>query len=120
MEPALIRALVGVARSQIPGNFRAFLDIAADRDPGRRGAGPVGLLEAVIAAVEARDHAGATVARGGFGVDQCLHFVAPFRAFIVAANAPEVMQGAEDLRQPLQIAVKWRGSILSPRRADGL
>ena len=109
--------LVGVAGRQIPRNLRAFLDVAADRDRGRRRAGPVGLLEAVIAAVEARDHAGAAVAGGGFGIDQRLHFVAPFRAFIGAANAPQVMQGAEDLGQPLQVAVERRGRVLGPRGA---
>src|SRR6202040_2998379 len=89
--------LIGVAGGQVPRNLRAFLDVAADRDGSCRRAGPVGLLKTVIAAVEARDHAGAAVARGGFGIDQRLHFVAPFGAFIGAANAPQIVQGAEDL-----------------------
>src|SRR5258706_14689599 len=74
--------LVGVASGQIPRNLRAFLDVPADRDGGRRRAGAVGLLEAIIAPVEARNHAGAAIARGGFGVDQRLHFIAPFWTFI--------------------------------------
>ena len=107
--------LVRVPRGQIARDFRAFLDIAADRDRGRGRAGPVGLLEAVIAAVEAGDHAGAAVAGGGFGVDQRLHLVAPFRAFIGAADAAQIVQRAEDFGQPLQIAVERRGGILGPR-----
>src|SRR5712675_2611387 len=113
----VFRPLVGVAGGQIPRDLRAFVDVSADRDGGCRRAGPVGLLEAVIAAVEARDHAGAAVARGGFGIDQRLHFVAPFWAFIGAANAAQIVQGAEDLGQPLQVAVERRGSVLGPRRA---
>src|SRR6478672_12778913 len=89
-------ALVGVAGGQIPRNLRAFLDVSADRDGGRRRAGTVGLLEAIIATVEARNHPGAPIARGGFGVDQRLHFITPFRTFIAAADAPQVVQGAED------------------------
>src|ERR1700723_2869220 len=88
-------ALIRVARGQIARNLRAFLDVTSDRDGGGGGAGPVGLLEPVIAAIETRDHAGAAIARGGFGVDQRLHLVAPFRTFIVAADAPEIVQGAE-------------------------
>src|ERR1700682_2855496 len=56
------KQLVGVAGGQVPRDLRAFLDVPADRDRGRRRAGPVGLLEAVIAAVEARDYAGAAIA----------------------------------------------------------
>src|SRR5665213_2585861 len=109
--------LIGVTGGQVARNLGAFLDVAADRDRGRRRAGPVGLLETIIAAVEARDHAGAAVARGGFGIDQRLHLVAPFAALIAAANAPEVMQGAEDFGQPLQVAIEWRSRILGPYRA---
>src|SRR5882757_57030 len=110
-------ALVSVACRQVPGNLRAFLDIPADRDRGRRGAGAVGLLKTVIATIEACDHAGAAVAGGGFGIDQRLHFVAPFGAFIGAADAPEIVQGAEDFGQPLQVAVERRGGVLGPRGA---
>src|SRR5215213_4280907 len=49
----------------------------SDRDRGRRRAGAIGLLKAVIAAVEARDHARAAIAGRGLGVDQRLHLVAP-------------------------------------------
>ena len=75
----------------------------------------VGLLKAVIAAVEAGDHAGAAVAGGGFGIDQRLHLVAPFRPFIGAADAAQIVQRAEDFGQPLQVAVERRGGILGPR-----
>src|ERR1700744_1239399 len=76
---------VGIARRQVARDLRALVDKGADRDHRGRGAGPVGLLEAVIAAVEARDHAGATVAGRCLGIDQRLHLVAPFGAFIAAA-----------------------------------
>src|ERR1700684_2317144 len=112
---SLASALVGVAGGQVARNLRAFLDIAADRDGGGRRAGPVGLLEAIIAAVETCDHAGAAIARGGFGIDQRLHFITPFGTFIGAANAPQVVQGAEDLGQPLQVGIEWRGRVLGPR-----
>src|SRR6185295_4337643 len=89
--------LVCISRRQVARNFHAFVDVAADRDGRGGGAGAVGLLKAVIAAVEGRDHAGATVAGGRLGVDQRLHFVAPFQAFIAAADAAQIVQGAEDL-----------------------
>jgi len=80
-----------------------------------RRAGPVGLLEAVIAAVEARDHAGTAVAEGS------RHRSAPaFRCAILGLHwcrkCPQIMQGAEDLGQPLQVAVERRGGVLGPRR----
>src|ERR1700733_244730 len=89
--PSLEHGLIGVAGGQVARNLRAFLDVAANRDGGCRRAGPVGLLKAVIAAIETRDHAGAAIAGGSFGIDQRLHFVAPFGTFIGAANAPQVM-----------------------------
>src|SRR4029077_952158 len=107
--------LIRIARGEVARDFRAFLDIAADRDGSRGRAGPVGLLKAVIAAMDAGDQACASLAGGGFGVDQRLHLVAPFRAFIGAANAAQIMQGAEDFGEPLQIAIERRGGILGPR-----
>src|ERR1700744_5376158 len=56
---------VGIARRQVTRDFRALVDITADRDHRGRGAGPGGLLEAGIAAVETRGHGGAAV--GGVG-----------------------------------------------------
>src|SRR5215207_715796 len=82
---ASMRGSVGIARGQIARDLRAFLDIAADGDRGCRRAGPVGLLKPVVAAVETRDHARPAVACGGFGIDQRLHLVAPFRPLIGAA-----------------------------------
>src|SRR5581483_7653084 len=113
---------VGIAGRQVTRDLRAFIDVAADRDQGGRGAGAIGLLETIIAAVEARDHAGAAVAGRRFGVDQRLHFIAPFAAFIAAADAAQVMQRAEDLGQPLQVAVERRGRVLGARgraKAEG-
>src|ERR1700746_2345649 len=62
-------ALVCVACGEVAGDFRAFVDIAAEPDQRRRRAGAVGLLEAVIAAIEARDHARAPLAAGRFRID---------------------------------------------------
>src|SRR5581483_630914 len=106
---------VRIAGRQVARDFGALVDVAADRDEGGRGAGAVGLLEAVIAAVEARDHAGAAVAAWRLGIDQCLHLVAPFAAFIAAADAAQIMQRAEDLGQSLQVAVERRGGVLGAR-----
>src|SRR6185437_469658 len=108
---------VGIAGRQVARNLRALVDIAADRDHRRRRAGPVGLLEAVISTVEARDHAGATVPGRRFSVEQRLHLVAPFGAFIAAADPAQIMQRAEDLGEPLQVAVERRGGVLSAGRA---
>src|SRR5579871_2881375 len=91
--------LVGITRREIARYFRSLIDIPADRNQGRRRAGAIGLLKTIIAAVEARDHARAAVAAGRLGIDQRLHFVAPFAAFIAPANAPEVVQSPEDLRE---------------------
>src|SRR4030081_690531 len=113
----MLTALVSVASGQVSRNFRALPEGAPARDGCRRRAASIGLLKSVIAAVEARDHTGAAFARGSLGVDQCLHLVAPFRPFVAAANAPEVVQGAEDLGQPLQVAIERRGRILAARWA---
>src|ERR1700754_4055667 len=53
---------VGISRRQVTRDLGALVDVAADRDQGRRRAGAVGLLEAVIATIEAGDHAGAPIA----------------------------------------------------------
>src|SRR5262249_4001705 len=107
----MVSISVGIPSREVARNLDAFVDVAADRDGGGRAGGAVGLLEAVIAAVEGRDHAGAPVAGGRLGIDQRLHLVAPFQPFIAAADAAQIMQGAEDLGQPLQVAVEG-GCIL--------
>src|ERR1700712_4129089 len=106
--------LIRVTRRQIARDLRAFLDVAADRYRGGGGAGAVGLLKTVIAAVEAGDHAGAAVAGRGFGIDQRLHLIAPFGALVGAADAAQIVQRAENFGQPLQVAVKRGGGILGP------
>src|SRR5882762_10546755 len=50
-------ASVGVACGDLAGDLGAFLQIPADDEVGSRRAGAIALLEAAIAAVEARDHA---------------------------------------------------------------
>ena len=111
--------LIRVTRRQIARDLRAFLDVAADRHRGGGRAGAVGLLKTVIAAVEAGDHTGAALAGGGLGVDQRLHFVAPLRPLVGAADAAQIVQRAEDFGEPLQVGVERRG-VLRPRRRGGL
>src|SRR4051812_29947786 len=67
---------VCIARGDVAGDLGALGEVAADRLGGRRRAGPVCLLEAAIAAVEAGDQSVAPFARGRLGVDQRLHLVA--------------------------------------------
>src|SRR5262245_5163529 len=71
---------VGVARRHLAGDLRTFLEVAANDQVGRRCAGAIALLVAAIAAIEAGDHTHAPVAARGLGVDERLHFVAPFLA----------------------------------------
>src|SRR5262249_21087960 len=71
-----------------------------------RRAGAIALLVAAIAAIEAGDHTHAPLAARGLGVDERLHFVAPFLAFIGAANIAQIVQRAEDLGEALEAAVE--------------
>src|SRR5271167_2947633 len=105
-------ALVGVAGGDVAGDFRALFEVAADDDVGGWRAGPVALLEAAIAAVETCHHLIVAVAARRFGVNQGLRLVAPFRAFIVVADAAQEMQRAKDFREPLQIRIVGSGLIL--------
>src|SRR5580704_10320964 len=98
-------ALVSVAGGDLAGDMGALFEVALDDDAGGRRAAAIALLEAAIAAVEARHHLVVAVARGRLGVDQRLRLGAPFRAFVAAANAAQEMQRAEDFRQPLQIVI---------------
>src|SRR5579862_2116120 len=99
---------VGVAGGDLAGDMGALFEVAPDDDAGRRRAAAVALLEAAIAAVEARHHLVVAVARWRFGVDQRLRLGAPFLAFIAAADAAQEMQRAEDFRKPLQIVIVRR------------
>jgi len=76
-----ITALIGRVRS------RAFLEIAADRHRGCRRAGTVGLLKAVISAVETPIMRG-WVAGRGFGVESRLISLRHFGPSLVSAYAP--------------------------------
>ena len=71
--------------------------------------GPVALLKAAIAAIEACDHLIVAIAGGRFGVDQRLGFGAPFLALARVADAAQEMQRAQNLRQPLQVMVVQPG-----------
>src|ERR1700726_2515139 len=104
----LFLALVRVTGGDLAGDMGALFEVAADDDAGLRRAAAVALLEAAIAAVEARHHLIVAVAGGRFGLDQRLCLGAPFRAFVAAANAAQEMQRAEDFRQPLQIVIVRR------------
>src|SRR5262245_42815703 len=114
----IVSMLVRIPRGEVARDLDALVDVAADRDGGCRRAAAIGLLKAVIAAVEGRDHAGAAVAGGRLGVDQRLHLVAPFQPFIVAADTPEIMQRAKDLGEALQVAIEGRCRILGPGGGD--
>src|SRR5580700_6644363 len=101
----LFLALISVAGGDIAGDMGALFEIALDDDAGRRRAAAVTLLEAAIAAIKARHHLIVAVARGRFGLDQRLRLVAPFLAFVAAANAAQEMQRAEDFGKPRQIVI---------------
>src|SRR5260221_428056 len=95
--------------------FRTFLEVAAT-DALRRGvAGAVALLVAAVTAIEARDHAQPPVPARGFGIDDRLHLVAPLLAFVGAADIAQVVQGAENLGEPLQAAVEGGGGRFGAR-----
>ena len=57
------RQSVRVARRDVARDLGAFFQVAADREIGRGRAGAIGLLEAAVAAVEARDQALAAARR---------------------------------------------------------
>src|SRR5262249_38769917 len=100
------RRSVGVARRHIAGDLGTFLEVAANDQVGRRGAGAIALLVAAIAAIEAGDHARAPLAARGLGVDEGLHLVAPLLAFIGAADSAQIVQRAENLGEALEAAVE--------------
>src|SRR5262245_2630968 len=111
---------VRVAGGHLAGDLRAFLEVAANDELRRWGAGAVALLVAAVTAIEARDHAQPPVPARGFGIYERLHLVAPFLAFVGAADIAQVMQGAENLGEPLQTAVEGGGglSARARRRTD--
>src|SRR5580658_1087862 len=91
-----VPALICVAGGDVTGDFCAFFQIAADDDVGRRRAGSVALLEAAIAAVEARDHLVVPIAGRRLGIDQGLRLVAPLLTFIGITDTAQKMQRAEN------------------------
>src|ERR1700719_1548848 len=101
------RALVAVAGGDLAGDLRALVEIAADNEIGRRSADPVGLLISTIATIEACHHPVAPLAVRRLGLDQGLHLVAPFHAFIGAAEAPQIVERSKNLGEPPQVAVEW-------------
>src|SRR5580704_311562 len=111
-----ISELIGVAGGDLAGDAGAFFQITADDDSGRRRAGAVALLEAAIAAVEARHHLVMAFAGRRFGLDQALRLGAPLLAFVAAADAAQEMQGAENFGQPLEVVVVGRRHHRGRRR----
>src|SRR6476661_476562 len=95
------RRSIRVARRDVARDLRAFVEIALDREIGGRRAGAIGLLEAAVAAVEACDQPLAPLPARRLGVDERLHLVAPGLTFARAAQVAQVMQRAENFRQPL-------------------
>src|ERR1700688_3271843 len=85
----LFFALICITGGDLAGDVGALFEIALDNDAGRRRAAAVALLEAAIAAVEARHHLIAAVGRGRLGVDPRVRLGAPFLAFVAAANAAQ-------------------------------
>src|SRR5215469_4752388 len=110
---------VGVARRHLAGDFRAFLEVAANDQVGRRCAGAIALLVAAIAAIEARNHTQTSLPARGLGVDEGLHLVAPLLAFVGAADVAQIVQRAQDLGEPLEAAVEWRHPGFSARGDAG-
>ena len=110
--PGTRNASIRVARGDLAGDLGALFQVAADGDFGGRRAGAVGLLEPAVAAVEARHHPGAAIGGLRLGVDQGLHLGAPAIGFLEAADRPQVVQGAEDFREPLQAVIQRRGRRL--------
>src|SRR6516165_6751120 len=113
-------ALVGVAGGDLAGDRGALHQIAVHDHASRRRAATIALLEAAIAAVEARHHLVVTVAGRGFGVDQGLGLDAPVLAFVARADAVQEVQRAEDFGEPLQVAVVRRGLDLRRHRGRRL
>src|SRR5216684_268623 len=74
---------IRVARRHLAGDLGAFLEVAANDQVGGGRAGPVGLLVAAIAAVEAGDHAAAAFA-------------------IAETSAGGVLGGAASANQPVE------------------
>src|SRR5262245_59926457 len=99
----LLMMLVGVAAGDVARDAGAFCQVAADGEIGRRRAGAVSLLETLVAAIEARDHAAPPFSARSLGVNQGLHLDAPFLPLLGLADGTQVVQRAEDFRQPLKI-----------------
>src|SRR5262249_40143571 len=83
----------------------------------RRRTRSVSLLEAAIAAIEACHHSRTPVAGGRLCVDESLHFIPPFLAFIGATDAAQIVQRAHDLSEPLQVGVEGRWRLPARGRA---
>src|SRR5262249_25159897 len=69
------------------------------------------LLEAAIAAIEARHNLAAALAARRFGIDQGLHLVAPLLPFIGAADRAQIVERPQDLAEPRQIWVERRRRV---------
>src|SRR5260370_37950970 len=82
---------VGVARRHLPGDLRAFLEVAANDQVGRRCAGAIALLVAAIAAIETCNHTPASLPAWRLAVDQGLHLVAPLLAFAGASDLAQMV-----------------------------
>src|SRR5262245_61510686 len=104
---------VGVARGDVPRDFRTLVEIAADGEVRGRRAGPIGLLESAITAIEAADQPLASVAARRLGIDQRLHLVAPGLAFVGAAYRAQIVQRAENFGEPLHVGLVRRARALS-------
>src|SRR5262249_3956435 len=107
---------VGITRGHLARDLGTLFEVAANDQLRRRRARAVSLLIPAVTAIEARDHPQPPVPARRLGVDQRLHLVAPLLAFVGAADVAQIVQGAEDLGEPLQAAVERRHPGLGARR----
>jgi hypothetical protein len=85
---------------------------------GGLGAGAIGAPVAAIAVIEAVDELGAADGGRALVPQDFLHLIAPDLSFLGPAKLAEVVDGAEDLGQPHQLAVI--GAVVRGRRNRAL
>src|SRR5665647_555613 len=105
-ERLITHGLISVSRGDFAGDLGAFIEISANHHIGGGRTGPISLLKPAVTTIEAGDDLAPPFAIGRLGVDQSLHLVAPFLAFIGAANPAQILQRAEDFSEPLQVLVE--------------
>src|SRR5205085_12678873 len=105
-----------VARRDIAGKSRPFLEEAVNDEVGGRRTIAIGLLVGLIAAVEASNQAVPALGGRLLGFEQALHLAAPAFPFLLAAQGPEIMQRAENFGEAREIALIARRRLGRFRR----